>query len=528
MRPLRHTLPVLLLLASVAAPLRANAASPARRERAHRAKLCAVFDRMRRMYVDSVDTQFVAEEAIRAMAASLDPHTEYLPAEEMERFRSLYRGKFGGVGLGLLLLRDSLVVTTVTPSGPAWQAGVRPDDRIVRIDGRDVAELLRLEGIGVLQGDPGTEVTVEVAGRGIPAYRTCRIVRKQISQPSIESRCLLDSTIGYIRVARFGQTTLAELHRAYAALEEPEDLILDLRGNRGGLLRQAIGMADFFLPKGSLIVSTRGRSVPEAEYRARTAPQFPERGRLVVLIDEASASASEVVAGALQDWDWAVVVGRRSFGKGLVQRQFPLDDGSALLLVVSRYHTPSGRMIQRPYDTTTDRSAYYAAAGSDSLSGTPFRTLRTGRRVYGGGGITPDLIVGRDRAVAAAEEALLRAQVFQEATQNYLDAERPRLEEEYPDYPAFETRFRLPESCCEELLRLAAAHGLAEEVEMLGRARCCRRLRAAIAQRLFGTDEPVRLTLDDDPVLMRAVETLCRWDEAGAPLLDTPLPQTNE
>ncbi|MDE5707320.1 MAG: S41 family peptidase, partial [Alistipes sp.] len=415
MRPLRHIPILLLLLAALTGPVRAAAASPGHRERADRKKLCEVFDRIRRMYVDTVDTESVAEEAIRAMVASLDPHSEYVAAEEMERFRSLYRGKYGGIGIGLLRLRDSLVVTTVAPSGPAWQAGVRPDDRIVRIDGRDAIECLRHEGPEVLRGDPGTSVTVEVVRRDTPAVRTCRIVRKQISQPTIEGRCLLDSTIGYIRVARFGQTTLAELHRAYAALGRPHDLILDLRGNRGGLLRQAIGMADFFLPKGSLIVSTRGRGVPDAEYRADRAPQFPEQGRLVVLIDETSASASEVVAGALQDWDRAVIVGRRSFGKGLVQRQYPLDDGSALLLVVSRYHTPSGRMIQRPYGKATDRRAYYASSCPDSVAGSPFETLRTGRTMYDGGGITPDVIVGRDSTAAAAEAALLRAQAFQEA-----------------------------------------------------------------------------------------------------------------
>lgn len=512
---------VALLLSALVhvAPVRAEAASPERRERKSQAKLCEVFDRIRRMYVDSIDMAPLADEAIRAMVSCLDPHTMYVSAREMGRFRSLYRGKFGGIGIGLLELRDSLFVPTVVPSGPAWNAGVRPDDRIVRIDGYEAREYLRREGADVLRGDPGTLVTVEVVRPHVSEPISCRIVRKELPLSSIEDVCRIAPTIGYIRVVRFGRTTLAELHRAYAALERPDDLILDLRGNRGGLFRQAIGVADFFLPKGSLIVSTRGRSVPAAEYRARTAAQFPEEGRLIVLLDEVSASASEVVAGALQDWDRAVIVGRRSFGKGLVQRQYLLEDGSALQLVVARYHTPSGRTIQRPYTKAMDPEEYYAYSYSDSLAGTSFETLRAGRRVYDGGGIMPDAVVPRDSVVAAAEEAMLRTRILQEAVQNCLDRMRPELERDYPDYPAFETRFRLPDACYEELLRLAAQRDVVGAIETLGEERCRRMFRAAIARRLFGNGAPVRLTLDDDPALLQAVRILQEWDTAGGPLL---------
>lgn len=288
---------------------------PDRAQRRSLAKLERSYEYIRKMYVDSVDMAPLVEEAIRSMVQQLDPHTEYASAAEMAEFWSLYRGKFGGIGIQTQWIRDSLVVTSLLSGGAAEEAGIRPDDRIVRVDGRAVKEIPASELISAMRGDAGSKVKILVIRRGIRLPILYEIVRREIPVPSVELAYRVDSAVGYIRLIRFGQTTMREVQRAYEELDRPKELILDLRGNGGGLLDQAIALSGFFLPKGSRIVSTEGRSVPSVVHSARRNPVFPAEGRLVVLIDERSASASEIVSGALQDWDRAIIVGRAASEK---------------------------------------------------------------------------------------------------------------------------------------------------------------------------------------------------------------------
>lgn len=495
---------------------------PDRAQRRSLAKLERSYEYIRKMYVDSVDMAPLVEEAIRSMVQQLDPHTEYASAAEMAEFWSLYRGKFGGIGIQTQWIRDSLVVTSLLSGGAAEEAGIRPDDRIVRVDGRTVKEIPASELISVMRGDAGSKVKILVIRRGVCQPILYEIVRWEIPLPSVELAYRVDSAVGYIKLIRFGQTTMREVQRAYEELDRPKELILDLRGNGGGLLDQAIALSGFFLPKGSRIVSTEGRSVPSVVHSARRNPVFPAEGRLIVLIDERSASASEIVSGALQDWDRAVIVGRRSFGKGLVQRQYLLPDGSALRLVVARYHTPSGREIQRPYVKGGDRTAYRTHPLPDTIPSPAYRTLRTGRTVYGGGGIAPDVCVIQDTVQASYLNALLRKNIFPEFMQRYLDRNRTALERDYPEFASFEERFEVPDEMYEELIGLGLEQGVtppAEDSDVEAGTR--RLLKALLAERLFDREALLRiLHARDDADFIRALNLLKNWEAEGLPLLE--------
>ena len=319
-------------------------------------KLMQVYRYLNGLYVDEVEMEPVVEGAIRGMLEELDPHSAYLDAEEMKGVEESFDGEFSGIGVEFNVLRDTVIVVNTIAGGPAERVGVRANDRIVRIDTLPAVGMTRTEVPRHLRGRTGSKVEIDVVRHGTPEPLHFVIVRDRIPLNTVDAAYLTPEGIGYIKVNRFGRTTMEEFTKAYRELGRPERLILDLRGNGGGLLEQAIGMAGFFLPRGAQIVSTEGRAVPASVFRA---PSNGEdlKGRLVVLIDESSASASEIVAGAIQDWDRGVIVGRPSFGKGLVQRQIGLPDGSAVRITVARYHTPSGRVIQRPYEKGNRRES---------------------------------------------------------------------------------------------------------------------------------------------------------------------------
>ena len=516
----------LFFAALFALPLAAQEAGSAQQLR----KLMQVYRYLDGLYVDEMEMGPLVESAITGMLEELDPHSAYIGAEDMKGVQESFDGEFSGIGIEFNVLRGTVIVVNTIVGGPAERVGVMPNDRIVRIDTLDAVGFKQTDVPKHLRGKTGTRVEIDVVRHGEPEPLHFVIVRDKIPLNTVDAAYMAADGVGYIKVNRFGRTTMSEFREAFGKLGRPESLILDLRGNGGGLLEQAVEMAGFFLPRGVLVVSTEGRAVPPMSLRNPRDGEVPD-GPLAVLIDENSASASEIVAGAVQDWDRGVVVGRPSFGKGLVQRQIGLGDGSAVRITVARYHTPSGRVIQRPYEKGKRREYYldhlrrYDDAVRDSLNaGAPeYRTLRTGRTVYGGGGIRPDVMVEADTAGFSTYYAnLIRRGVVNEYIISYMDRERNRSERAYPDFAAFDAGFSAGEEMLTGLTALGRERGV--EFDRTGFAASVAlmriQLKALVAQRLFDTGAFYRvMNPAQNGAYRRAVEILGNWEQEGAPLL---------
>ncbi len=366
-----------------------------------------IMDLIENRYVDEVKIDSLADTAIQAILSRLDPHSVFIPAEELDEVNEDLAGKFFGIGVEYNIFDDTLNVTNVLKDGPSFKAGLITGDKLLKVNDSLVAgkklpvEIYRK----LLRGDRGTKVNVTVLRNGKQQVLT--VTRDVIPVSSVDASYMIDKQSGYIRLNKFSSQTYREFMEALTALKKQglAKLILDLRGNGGGILDEAIEIADEFLSDDKLITYTEGKHSKRKEYRCRRLGQF-EDGQLIVLADEGTASASEILIGALQDWDRATVVGRRSFGKGLVQEQYDLSDGSALRLTIARYFTPIGRSIQRPYDK--GGKAYYneianryldgETQSADSIHNDTTKLFKTnaGKIVYGGGGITPDVFVALD------------------------------------------------------------------------------------------------------------------------------------
>jgi carboxyl-terminal processing protease len=363
-----------------------------------------IFEKIRTDYIDEKDPQTLLDSAVRGMVSDLDPHTTYFTREEFERWNRDFEG-FSGIGIYFDVLDGKITILSVIKEGPSEKVGLQTGDRIVSIDGESAIGMKRDDVPLKLMGPPGTRVNLMLERSGWTKPKAYSIVREEVHVESVADAFLLRPQVGYIGLARFSATTESEIEQALQKLElmGMKELLLDLRQNGGGYLEAAVKVADKFLPGGKRIVYTRGRIDDSSrEYFSTergTHPLIP----MIVLIDRTSASASEILAGALQDWDRALIVGETSFGKGLVQNPYRFDDGSALLMTTARYHTPSGRVIQRPYGDKSE-SEYYGEIFDKNwrqkelkkTDRAAFKTMILGRKVTGGGGITPDAFFGSD------------------------------------------------------------------------------------------------------------------------------------
>ncbi|MBQ8652680.1 MAG: S41 family peptidase [Alistipes sp.] len=457
-------------------------------------KLVRAYRYMERYYVDTLRAERAVDGALTGMLQTLDPHSAYLSREAMEEVEVEMEGEFSGIGIEYRINRDTITVMNTVVGGPAEQVGMLPGDRILGIDTLNAVGMKQSEVPKHLRGKRGTKVDLTVYRRGVSELLHFTLTRDKIPLNTVDAAYMASERVGYIKLGRFGRTTVSEFREAYDKLGRPRRLILDLRGNGGGLLDQALGMAEFFLPKGSLLLTTEGRIEPEQRFYAREDGTM-HTGRVAVLIDEVSASASEIVAGALQDWDRATIIGRTSFGKGLVQRQIPLGDGSAMRITTSRYLTPSGRAIQRPYEAGK-RQAYYLdhlRGYADSITdATPrYRSLAKGRTIYGGGGIRPDLKVESDTTHYTNYYAqLVRRGILLQSVTDHLDQNREQLKRDYPALADFVGRYTPSVQLVEALKQEAEKQGLTYREEEFKRSEqlILTQLKALVAQRLYGVE----------------------------------------
>ena len=374
-------------------------------------KINSLLDYIEYQYVDTINKKELVEKTVTSMLQSLDPHSSYIAASEFETVNEPLEGNFDGIGVEFNLIKDTIRVITPIEGGPSEKIGIKAGDKIVKVDGKIVAgvKITNKEVFDKLRGKSGSTVNVTILRNGINKPLSFNIVRDAIPLYSIDASYMVNPTIGYIKISKFAATTYDEYLKAFNSLSKQgmKKLILDLRGNPGGYLNAAVDISDEFLVNGLQIVYTQGKSNPKKTHKATERGSF-ENNPLAILIDEGSASASEIVAGAIQDNDRGTIIGRRSFGKGLVQDQLQLPDGSAIRLTIARYYTPTGRCIQKPY--SDDKSQYYSEeyeryehgellnADSIKLDKTKKYTTPEGKVVYGGGGIMPDVFVPLDTA----------------------------------------------------------------------------------------------------------------------------------
>ncbi len=420
-------------------------------------------------YVDHPEYDELIEEAIVGMVKELDPHSEYMTAEEYKKMSEPLSGNFEGIGIQFNILKDTIAVVSPISGGPSEKLGIRSGDKIVVIEDTVVAGIgiTNRDVIDKLRGDKGTKVNIEIYRRGVKDLIKYTIVRDKIPIFSLDASYMLTEDIGYVKLNRFSQSTMKEFYEALNELEPKgmKHLVLDLRGNSGGYLNTSIQLSDEFLGDKELVVYTEGVSNPKREHFATSRGRF-EKGKLVVLIDEGSASASEIVSGAVQDHDRGLIIGRRSFGKGLVQRPFKLRDGSTLKLTTARYYTPAGRCIQRPYEEGNEEYRKESQRRRDngelfSLDSAEVNTeekfLTDNKRVvYAGGGILPDVFVPLDTSENSDFlRELLSNGLFYQYVNEYVDANRTELNARYPDFEAFEAGFTNEEKFMDDFLAFA-------------------------------------------------------------------------
>lgn len=488
-------------------------------------KLAQVMDKVSRFYVDSIDDTEVVENTIEYMLHELDPHSSYLSKKEMEQLNEQLEGEFEGIGVSFNVLDDTIYIIRAISGGPSERVGIRAGDRIVKVEGENVAGtgITTRDVQGLLKGPKGTRVDVSIRRRGVGSLLEFNITRDKIPVFSLDASYMVNDRIGYVKLARFSHTSIDEFEKALKTLKANgmEDLILDLSGNGGGWLPVAVELADHFLSGTKEIVRTEGTKLPSRNYKSRKLGLF-ESGKLVIMIDENSASASEIVSGAIQDWDRGVIVGRRSFGKGLVQQPFYLTDGSMIRLTVARYYTPTGRLIQKPYEDGYDEYTHDLIhrfnsgelSSADSIEfpeSQRYRTLSLNRTVYGGGGIMPDYFVPVDTTyLSDYYRGLISSGIFNRFILQYVDDHRDEFLSEYSNFEEFSRKYQPSKEQLDELTAFAMEEELSfdEDDWAVSGYQISMLFKGYLARDLWGMDYFYEVYNTSNEVFNKAVEIL--------------------
>lgn len=497
-----------------------------------------------RFYVDEVDDDKLVEAGIVGMLKQLDPHSSYSNAEEVKKLTEPLQGNFEGIGIQFQIISDTLMVIQPVSDGPCDKVGILPGDRIVTVNDTLIAgvDMKTDEIMRRLRGPKGSAVNLGVVRHGISEQLSFRVKRDRIPIHSLDASYMIHKGIGYIRINRFGATTADEFLQALTELQNEgmKDLILDLQGNGGGYLNAAIDLANQFLEAKQLIVYTQGRSDRPTEFFARGNGKF-KKGRLVVLVDEYTASASEIVSGAVQDWDRGVIVGRRSYGKGLVQRPIDLPDGSMIRLTIARYYTPAGRCIQRPFKKALDNELADASKGAqgnmDAYNNDLMERYNRGemssadsihfpdslkcytkllkRTIYGGGGIMPDLFVPVDTTFFTGYYRKLMAKgCLLKTVAAYVDVHREELLQNYKSFAEFKKNFQITEEQLGALKKSADVAGVEFVEEEYKRSEPYFRMlmKAMIARDLWSITEYFQIINEEDLSVRKALDILVDGD----------------
>ena len=476
-------------------------------------RITNLLDYIEMQYVDTVNRKQLENKTILSMLKSLDPHSDYIPAEDFGAVNEPLEGNFDGIGIEFNIIHDTIRVVNPIIGGPSEKLGIKAGDKIIKVNDKSVAgiKITNKEVFANLRGKSGTQVLVQVLRSGQKAPLSFDITRGKIPIYSIDISYMLTKDVGFIKISRFAGTTYEEYTNAFNELSKKgmKKLVLDLRGNGGGFLKTAVDLSDEFLSEGLQIVYTEGRAHPKKIYESSSKGGF-ENAPLVVLIDEGSASASEIVAGALQDNDRATIIGRRSFGKGLVQDQIDLPDGSAVRLTIARYYTPTGRCIQKPYDKSLD--AYYNEEldrfehgelySADSIRVDKSKQYKTpgGKIVYGGGGIVPDVFVplegqsGEEGIVYVMEQSgIVNHFVFEQLDQHRKDFKGLTYEQ-------FLSKMKAGDLYFKNLQNYLLDNGVRLNLSK-NKALVKRFLTAEFASQLFGEQRYYEIVLKEDPML---------------------------
>ncbi|MGB0929264.1 MAG: S41 family peptidase [Chitinophagales bacterium] len=489
------------------------------------AKLESVIGILNDSYIEDIDVKKASDNAIVAMLQELDPHSVYIPADKYSKMREPLQGNFEGIGVRFDILRDTIIIVSTIVDGPSERAGLQPGDRIISIGHETVAGLglSNKEVVQKLRGMKGSSVDIGIHRNKIPSVLHFNIIREKIPLYSVEAAYMESSTIGYIRINKFSATTIKEFRMAMTQLKTQgmESLILDLRSNGGGYLTAAVQLADDFLTKDQLVVYTKGRSFNSKEYKATARGTF-ESGKLAVLINEGSASASEIVAGAIQDWDRGLIVGRRSFGKGLVQKPFHLADGSAIRLTIAHYYTPSGRSIQKPYKN--NKGAYFNDIASRYKRGEmlcadkikvneseKYYTKTAHRVVYGGGGITPDVFVPVDTLLYNSYlRSLEHNNAINHFALKYVNLYRNKILSKYENADNFHQSFRIDNRTLHEFTASAILQGVQHDEDEFKKIKDLLKvkIKANIARNIWGMSSYFKINNQYSPDYQKAVELL--------------------